>query len=167
MKQNKPVWWVGGKALGRGRGLKGRATPSVRSRGPQMQLRPEDEGGCWLRAGAGLKRKAQKVGMTKVTAVGSSGCSCRQGGPKNAKVLPKTMSGSLWEGVSEVHILDTLPVMALVFENHRWGLDSPRLVTPHPPLPRALSLSQSQSLCYMPSCIVAHHLTLPQRSFVG
>lgn len=53
-----------------------------------------------------------------------SGGSWRQGGPKNAKALTKTMRGSLWEGVPKVHILDTSPVMAPVFGNHRWGLDS-------------------------------------------
>lgn len=44
--------------------------PSVGARGPQMQLRPDDEGGRWLGAGAGLERTAQKVGATGVIAVG-------------------------------------------------------------------------------------------------
>lgn len=61
---------IRGEALGRGRGLKGRAAPSVGARGPQMQLRPDDEGGRWLGAGAGLERTAQKVGATGVIAVG-------------------------------------------------------------------------------------------------
>lgn len=54
------------QGLGKGQRPEGKShTPSVWSRGPQMQLRPEDEG-----AGAGLKHKAQKVGVTKEIAVG-------------------------------------------------------------------------------------------------